>query len=109
MLDPRKIRASIELYLRGTDPCASLASPLYADLGGFPPLLIQVGSDELLLSDATRLAERAKDAGVSVTLEVWDGMQHEWQFAASFLPEGRQAIMRIGEFMASAFSRSAVF
>jgi acetyl esterase/lipase len=68
-------------------------------------LLIQVGSDECLLSDATRLAEKARDAGVPVTLEVWDHMQHEWQFAASFLPEGKQAITSIGEFMASAFSR----
>jgi epsilon-lactone hydrolase len=105
MLDPKKIRASIKLYLQGTDPRTPLASPWYADLRGLPPLLIQVGSDECLLSDATRLTEKARDAGVPVTLEVWDHMQHEWQFAASFLPEGKQAITSIGEFMASAFSR----
>jgi len=105
MLDPRKEHTSIELYLRDADPRNPLASPLYADLHGLPPLLIQVGSDEVLLSDATRLAERAKDAGVQVKLEVWEGMQHEWQFAASFLPEGRRAINQIGEFVDSVLLR----
>jgi acetyl esterase/lipase len=71
-----------------------------------PPLLIQVGSHELLLSDATRLAEKARDAGVDVTLEVWPGMQHEWQFAAKFLPEGRQAISHVGTFVETVLSRS---
>ena len=101
LLNPKKVRASIELYLRGTDPRTPLASPLYADLRGFPPLLIHVGSDEFLLSDATRLAEKAKEAGVSATLEVWQGMQHGWHILASFLPEGRRVIARIGEFIAS--------
>jgi monoterpene epsilon-lactone hydrolase len=99
ILDPRNIRTSIEIYLRDADPHSPLASPLYADMRGFPPLLIQVGSDEALLSDCTRFAKQAKEAGVSVTLEVWDGMQHVWQFAASFLPEGRQAINHIGQFV----------
>jgi acetyl esterase/lipase len=101
MLDPRNIRTSIEVYLQGADPLSPLASPLYADLHGLPPLLIQVGSDECLLSDCTRFAERAKQAGVPVTLEVWDGMQHVWQFAASLLPEGRQAIAHIAKFVDS--------
>jgi monoterpene epsilon-lactone hydrolase len=108
MLDPRKERKSVDIYLRGTDPCAPLASPLYADLRGFPPLLLQVGSDECLLSDSTRFAERAKTAGVEVSLEVWEAMQHEWQFAANFLPEGRQAITRVGEFMEAAYSKAAM-
>jgi monoterpene epsilon-lactone hydrolase len=99
MLDARKERKSVEIYLRGADPRGPLASPNFADLRGLPPLLIQVGSHELLLSDAERLAERAKAAGVEVTLEVWPGMQHEWQFAADFLPEGRRAIARVGEFV----------
>jgi acetyl esterase/lipase len=98
MLDPRNIRTSVEIYLRNADPLSPLASPLYADMQGFPPLLIQVGSDEVLLSDCTRFAKQAEKAGVSVTLEVWQGMQHVWQFAASFLPEGRQAINHIGQF-----------
>lgn len=106
MLDPRNIRTSIEIYLRGADPRSPLASLLYANLHGFPPLLIQVGSDEVLLSDCTRFANLAKEAGVPVTLEVWDGMQHVWQFAASFMPEGRRAITRIGDFVDAVFSRT---
>jgi monoterpene epsilon-lactone hydrolase len=87
------------LYLGGADPHTPLASPLTADLGGLPPLLIQVGTDEILLSDSTRLAERAKAAGIEVTLEVWEGMPHVWQFVASVVPEGQQAIDHIGEFI----------
>jgi len=107
MLDERKERQAIEVYLRGADPHAPLASPTFGDLAGLPPLLIQVGSHEMLLSDATRFAERARQAGVDVTLEVWPGMQHEWQFAAKVLPEGRQAIAKVGSFVQAACSPSA--
>jgi acetyl esterase/lipase len=88
-----------EACLGDRDPRSPLASPLYADLTGLPPLLIQVGTAELLLDDSTRLAERAKAAGVDVTLEIWDDMIHVWQFMASMLPEGQQAIDRIGGFV----------
>jgi acetyl esterase/lipase len=98
MLNLRNIRTAGEIYLRSADLRSPLVSPLYADLHGLPPILIQVGSVEVLLSDATRFAEKAKEVGVSVTLEVWDGMQHVWQYTASFLPEARQAIRNIGEF-----------
>jgi len=106
MLDERKERKAVEIYLRGADPRAPLASPYFGDLRGLPPLLIQIGSHELLLSDATRLAEKAKEAGVDVTLEVWPDMQHEWQFAAKVLPEGKRAISNIGAFLEAVFSRS---
>jgi len=86
-------------YLGDAHPRTPLAAPLYADLTGLPPLLIQVGTEEALLDDATRLAERAKSAGVDVELEVWDDMIHVWQFFAEMLPEGQQAIDRIGEFI----------
>ncbi len=107
MLDERKERQAIEIYLRGADPRAPLASPTFGELAGLPPLLIQVGSHEMLLSDATRFAEKARRAGVDVTLEVWPEMQHEWQFAARILPEGRQAIMQVGGFVETACSSSA--
>jgi monoterpene epsilon-lactone hydrolase len=107
MLDPRKERRSVEIYLAGTDPRAPLASPSFADLHGLPPLLVQVGSHELLLSDSERFAKKARQAGVDVTLEVWPGMQHEWQFGASFLPEGRRAISHVAEFVQSVLSRDA--
>jgi acetyl esterase/lipase len=68
-------------------------------LHGLPPLLIQVGESETMLDDSTRFAERAKAAGVDVTLEVWEDMVHVWPAFASFLPEGQQAIERIGQFI----------
>jgi acetyl esterase/lipase len=106
MIDERKERQAVEIYLRGQDPRTPLASPFFADLRGLPPLLIQVGSCEVLLSDAERFAEKAGQAGVQVTLEVWPGMQHEWQFAANLMPEGRRAIARVGEFLEAAFRES---
>jgi len=86
-------------YLGDTDPCTPLASPLYADLTGLPPLLIQVGTAECLFDDAMRLADHARAAGVDVTLEPWDDMIHMWHMFAAILPEGQQAIDRIGEFI----------
>ena len=86
-------------YLGGADARTPLASPIFANLKGLPPLLIQVGGAEELLSDATRLAERAEAAGVDVTMESWEDMFHVWHSFATMLPEGQQAIDRIGEFV----------
>jgi acetyl esterase/lipase len=86
-------------YLGDHSPRTPLAAPLYADLHGLPPLLIQVGTAETLLDDSTRIAERARAAGVQVTLDVWDDMIHVWQLFAPMLPEGQQAIERIGAFI----------
>ncbi|HXH09309.1 MAG TPA: alpha/beta hydrolase [Alphaproteobacteria bacterium] len=101
--DPFVRREMIEFmaqqYLGERDRRTPLAAPLYADLRGLPPLLIQVGSAEVLLDDATRIAERAKAAGVKVDLEVWDDMIHIWQIFAPMLPEGQQAIERLGAFI----------
>ena len=101
--DPMVTREGIVMmakaYLGDADPRTPLAAPLYADLTGLPPLLIQVGTAEVLLDDSTRLAERAKSAGVDVTLEPWEDMIHVWHTFAPMLPEGQQAIDRIGEFV----------
>ncbi|RMG96265.1 MAG: alpha/beta hydrolase [Chloroflexi bacterium] len=88
-----------QLYLGETDPQIPLASPLYADLNGLPPLLIQAGSAEILLDDASRLAARAEAAGVAVTLDIWEEMIHVWQAFAAVVPESQEAIARIGEFV----------
>jgi acetyl esterase/lipase len=88
-----------QLYLGGKDPKSPLAAPLYANLEGLPPLLIQVGDAETLLDDATRVAEKAKRAGVTVDLEVWPEMPHVWHLFAPFLPEGQQAIDKIGQYV----------
>lgn len=94
-----QLQEFVDLYLGETDPRTPLASPLYADLSGLPPLLIQAGTAEILLDDAARLAERAGDAGVDVTLDIWPEMIHVWQGFAGFLPEGQTAVTQIGAFV----------
>ena len=76
-----------------------LAAPINAHLNNLPPLLIQVGDAETLLDDSTRLAARAKQADVDVTLQIWDEMPHVWHLAAPILPEGQEAIDKIGKFV----------
>jgi len=103
-VDPLLNRTRLGIMARGyleggTDPRTPLASPLFADLAGLPPLLVQVGTAEVLLDDSTRFAERARQAGVEIELEVWDDMIHDWHAFALVLPEGRQALERIGAFL----------
>lgn len=99
MVEPGGLFGMAKIYLGDADPRQPTASPLHADLTGLPPLLIQVGDLETLLDDSTRLAARAEAAGVDVTLEVWPEMVHVWQLFAPMLPEGREAIARIGAFV----------
>ena len=87
------------VYLGGADPRSPLAAPMYADLAGLPPLLIQVGASETLFDDAVRLDEKAKAAGVETAFEEWDDMIHVWHIFAPMLDEGQQAIERMAEFM----------
>jgi epsilon-lactone hydrolase len=86
-------------YLAGTDPRTPYASPLYGDPAGLPPTLIQVGSDEVLLDDSVRMAERMRAAGCEVELEIWPRMPHAWHVWARMMPEARAAIERIGTFV----------
>ena len=88
-----------QTYLNGADPRSPLAAPIYADLTGLPPLLIQVGTRETLYDDAIRLACRAVEAGLRVSFEPWKEMIHVWHLFAPLLDEGQQAIERIGEFI----------
>ena len=88
-----------EAYLGGAHPRTPLAAPLYADLTGLPPMLIQVGGVETLLDDSTRLAQVAKDAGVDTTLEIADEMFHVWHAFAPMLDEGQQAVDRLGGYI----------
>jgi acetyl esterase/lipase len=76
-----------------------LAAPINATLNDLPPLFIQVGDAETLLDDSTRLADRAEEAGVDVTLQIWEEMPHVWHLAAPVLPEGQEAIEKVGEFV----------
>jgi monoterpene epsilon-lactone hydrolase len=92
------LKMNAEAYLGDADRRTPLAAPIYGNLKGLPPLLIQVGTAEVLLDDATRLAERARSDGVDVVFEPWDEMIHMWHMFP-MLPEGNQAIERIAEFM----------
>jgi epsilon-lactone hydrolase len=85
-------------YLAGADPKTPLASPLFASLTGLPPLLVQVGTADLLLSDSQRLATAAAEAGVDVTLQIGEGLPHVYQSTLG-TPEAAEATRQIGEFL----------
>jgi acetyl esterase/lipase len=89
---------SAQAYLQGQDACSPLANVLHADLRALPPLLIQVGSEEVLLDDSVRLARRAGEAQVDVTLQIQPGMPHVYQYFASFLPEAQESIEQAAAF-----------
>ena len=101
--DPMLGREILEMfasaYMGKADRKDPSASPLFGKLEGLPPLLIQVGTAEVLLGEGQEIAKRAKAAGVDVTLEVWDDMIHVWQTFADMLPEGREAIADIGKYV----------
>jgi epsilon-lactone hydrolase len=102
-VDPLIQKAYLEelatAYLHGADPCNPLVSPLHANLGGLPPMLIQVGSCETLLDDSVRLAGVAGAAGVRVTLEVWPDMIHAWHLFYQQVSAGRRALSAVGAFI----------
>jgi acetyl esterase/lipase len=99
MFSGTDIAPSARYYLGDTDPRNPLASPLYADLSGLPPLLLHVGADEVMRDDSTRLAERARAAGVSVELKIWPVVPHAWQIAPHLIPEGRQSLREAAAFL----------
>jgi epsilon-lactone hydrolase len=95
---PAMLRQFAADYLAGADPKTPLASPLFASLTGLPPLLIQVGTADLLLSDSERLAAAATHAGVDVTLQIGEGLPHVYQLLLG-TPEAAQATDQIGKFL----------
>lgn len=97
MLTPQGLRSTGREYA-AADVCHPFASPLLGDLAGLPPLLLQVGTREILLSDSTRFAEKARAAGVDVTLQVEEGLIHVWHVFPD-VPEAQIAVERVGEFI----------
>lgn len=97
--DADEIAPMARNYHQATDPRHPLVSPLYAVLDGLPPLMLQVGDHEVLLNDTTRVAEKAREAGVDVTLRVWPGMWHVWHFFVGRMPEAKQAILEMAAFI----------
>lgn len=88
-----------DLYLQRQDAANPKASPLYASLGGLPPIRIDVGDDEVLLADSIRYAERARAAGVEITLSIWEGMPHVFQSSLGQFRAAEQSVNAIGDFL----------
>ncbi|SCX23620.1 Monoterpene epsilon-lactone hydrolase [Agrobacterium sp. DSM 25558] len=93
------LKAFSDLYLQGQDATNPKASPLYAQLNDLPPVRIDVGDDEVLLSDSIRYAERARAAGVEITLSVWEGMPHVFQSSISQFRAAELSVNAIGDFL----------
>ena len=103
MLKKKELADAASMYIGDNVAHNPLISPIFGDLSGLPPLLIQVGSEEMLLDDSRKLAEVARNAGVNVTIEVWKGMFHVWQLMWFFMPEAKQAMHEIKKFICYQF------
>lgn len=97
-----RMKEVVEQYLAGADPADARASPLFADYPDPPPVLIQAGDVEVLLSDSQRMVERLQAAGGTVRLSLWRDVPHVWQFMAGHLPEGQAALEEAAAFAVSA-------
>jgi len=101
-IDPLCTQAALDVqaraFLQGARPEHPDASPVHADVQGLPPILVQVGEAEVMMSGAIRLAEHLAEGGVRSTLEVWPNMFHVWHLFAAILDEGQQAIDAISQF-----------
>jgi acetyl esterase/lipase len=93
------VTAARRYYTDGQDLRNPLISPLFGDLHGLPPILIHAASDEVLLSDAEAFTARAREAGVAVQLKVWPGMWHDFHTFVPALPEAKEAVNEIGQFV----------
>jgi acetyl esterase/lipase len=99
LLQPEDVPRFARLYLAGADPRNPLASPLYADLRGLPPLLIQVSDTEILLDDARGIHRRCLASGTASTLSVYRGLPHDWQLLGSWIPETEAALKEAADFI----------
>lgn len=99
MITENELQQSAKLYLKNTDSRNPLASPLYADLKGLPPIFLQTGTREIALDDTVRFAEKAIKAEVEVTSDIWSGMWHVFQIYGNLMPESKKAIKKIGKFI----------
>lgn len=110
-IDPTVSLAGLDLmakaFLNGALKNNPDASPVFADVRGLPPVMVQIGESEVMLSDAMRLAQHLAENRVRVSLEVWPGMFHVWHMFAAVLPEGMQALESAAIFLKNAFSAEA--
>jgi monoterpene epsilon-lactone hydrolase len=101
LLSPEALRARVADYTSGQDAALGLISPIFADLSGLPPLIIQVGTHEVLLDDAIRLARQAATADVEVTLDITPGVPHVFQAYYPILDEAAEALDRAGQLLSA--------
>lgn len=110
-LDRLNTKAGLDLmartFLGGALPNSPEASPVFADVRGLPPILVQIGEGELMLSDAIRLAAHLGESRVRTSLEVWPGMFHVWHMFHAELAEGREAIANAAAFLGGAMSNAS--
>ena len=106
LLSPEALRARVTDYTSGQDAALGLVSPIFAELSGLPPLIVQAGSHEVLLDDAIRLARQAATADVEVTLDITPGVPHVFQAYYPILDEAAAALDRAGQLL-SAYLASA--
>ncbi|MFH1154814.1 MAG: alpha/beta hydrolase [Pseudomonadota bacterium] len=99
MLNQDLLESAARMYTNPSRYSDPLVSPLYGDLAGLCPVLIQAGTHEILQDDALALKNRAEKAGVTVRADIWEGMFHVWHYFARYLPQARQAISELGAFM----------
>jgi acetyl esterase/lipase len=104
LLSPEALRARVSDYTAGQDPALGLISPIFADLSGLPPLIIQAGTHEVLLDDAIRLARQAATADVQVTLDITAGVPHVFQAYYAILDEAAAALDRAGQLLSAHLS-----
>lgn len=107
MLQPANMPSFAGLYLNGAGAHNPEASPLFADLSGLPPLLIQVSSTELLLDDAVRLHDKARACGIASTLRVYPGLPHVWQMLTPLVSEAKTSLVEIATFVRQAWQQNA--
>jgi monoterpene epsilon-lactone hydrolase len=104
ILSQQGLREAAAMYAGTRDPSDPLLSPLFADLRGLPPILIQAGGDEAMVDDSRRLAEGAQAAGVHVTCKIFEGMWHVFHASGTEIPEARLAIDEIGAYVRELFT-----
>lgn len=106
LIEPRLLEIFAKKYYGDNDPKNPYISPLYGTFEHFPPTYIQVGGNEVLLDDSTRLSQKMKKAGVKVEFELWDNMMHVWHYLAGIVPEANMAIEKIGAFVQKTYDLS---
>ncbi|BAJ62161.1 alpha/beta hydrolase [Anaerolinea thermophila] len=106
LINPADLPVAARLYLRDLDPRHPYASPLYGDFHGLPPILVHVGTEEILYTDSTRLVERLLEDGVDAKLVVWEGMWHVFQLFTLRVPESWRSLRQMGSFLHHHLSRA---